>query len=74
MEYLNKKIPILKEQIKNIFLTNNIILQNEKIQLIPISFEYAEQIFQSFTPEITTYMSPAPAKKISETLEYIKKQ
>jgi hypothetical protein len=49
----------------------NIIIETERLLLIPITMEYAEEIFKEFTPEITTYMFPKSAENISETESFI---
>lgn len=33
-----------------------IIIETERLLLVPITMQYAEEIFKEFTPEITTYM------------------
>ena len=48
-----------------------VIVETPRLRLVPTSEKYAEDIFREFTPEITTYMYPKPAKKIGETLEFI---
>lgn len=50
---------------------NTITIETERLLLVPISLQYAEEIFKEFSPEITTYMSPKPAKDISETKQFI---
>jgi RimJ/RimL family protein N-acetyltransferase len=47
-------------------------IKSERLRLVPISLEYDRDIFQEFTPEITTYMFPKPAEDISETRAFIK--
>lgn len=49
----------------------NIIIETERLLLVPITMQYAEEIFKEFNREITTYMSPKPAKDISETKAFI---
>lgn len=49
-----------------------VLIESERLKLIPTSEEYAEDIFREFTEEITTYMYPKSAKKIDETLAFIK--
>jgi [ribosomal protein S5]-alanine N-acetyltransferase len=44
---------------------------SQNLCLLPLSMKYKEEIFQEFTPEITTYMYPRPPKNISETEEFI---
>jgi RimJ/RimL family protein N-acetyltransferase len=51
--------------------TSNITIETKNLCLKGISFEYKDQIFREFSPEITTYMYPKPASKIEETEEFI---
>ncbi len=46
-------------------------IETDRLQLVPISRDYAEDIFENFTSEITRYMFPKPAFRIGETLEFI---
>lgn len=46
-------------------------LVSERLILQPISMKYKEDVFREFTPEITVFMSPTPAKKIEETEAFI---
>jgi len=48
------------------------IITTERLKLAPVSDEYAGQIFKEFTAKVTTYMFPQPARKIEETLEFIR--
>jgi [ribosomal protein S5]-alanine N-acetyltransferase len=50
----------------------NVVIESERLKLIPTSEKYAEDIFKEFTKEITTFMYPKSAKKIDETLAFIK--
>lgn len=50
---------------------HTITIETERLLLVPITMQYAEEIFKEFTREITTYMSPKPAKDISETKAFI---
>lgn len=50
---------------------HKLTIETERLLLVPITMEYAEEIFKEFTPEITTYMWPKPAKHISETKQFI---
>ncbi len=49
----------------------SVIIETERLLLVPITMHYAEEIFNEFTREITTYMSPKPWKDISETQQFI---
>ncbi len=46
-------------------------IETNRLLLVPINRKYAEDIFRTFTAEITGYMYPRPATDISETLEFI---
>ncbi len=48
-----------------------LVIETERLLLVPITMQYAEEIFKEFNREITTYMSPKPAKDISETKAFI---
>ena len=50
-----------------------IIIETDRLDLKPISHDFAEDIFREFTPEITKYMYPKPKENIEETYEYIDK-
>jgi len=49
----------------------NITIETERLLLVPITMQYAEEIFKEFTPEITTYMFPKAAETIAETKNFI---
>lgn len=49
----------------------SIIIETERLILKPVQVSDAEAIFHFFTPNVTTYMYPAPAKTIDDTLQFI---
>jgi len=49
----------------------NFELKTQRLILKAISFEYLEDIFENFTPEITTFMYPKFPDKIKETAKFI---
>ena len=49
----------------------NVKLETKNLILTPIQLSDAEAIFHFFTAKVTTYMIPAPATKIDETLDFI---
>jgi chorismate synthase len=49
----------------------NFELSTQRLILKAINFDYLEDIFAEFTPEVTRFMFPKPADKISETAEFI---
>jgi len=51
---------------------SNITLKTDRIILRGISLSDIDDIFVSFTSEVTTYMYPAPAKERSETEVFVK--
>ncbi|MDR0860929.1 MAG: GNAT family N-acetyltransferase [Candidatus Peribacteria bacterium] len=42
-------------------------LETERMYLVPLEEKYAEDYFRELNAEITKYMTPSPAKDISET-------
>lgn len=50
----------------------NVRIESSRLQLIPITEEYAEEIFSCFDEEITRFMYPKPAEKIEETYQFIR--
>ena len=49
----------------------DIIIETDRLVLKPITLDFAKDIFNEFTIEITKYMYPKPAGKIEETKEFI---
>jgi len=56
------KQPIKRESFK---------IETDRLLLVPIKSDYAQDIFIEFDEEITKYMFPIPAKEISETMDFI---
>jgi [ribosomal protein S5]-alanine N-acetyltransferase len=50
----------------------NIIIESERLRLIPTSEKYAEEMFKEFTEEIAAFMHPKAPETINDTLEFIK--
>ena len=50
---------------------SDVVIDTERLRLVPISMDYAEVIFAEFTDEVTEFMYPRPAKEIEETREFI---
>ncbi|TPD56061.1 MAG: N-acetyltransferase [Thalassolituus maritimus] len=48
-------------------------ISGERVILMPVSEQFADDIFREFTAEITRFMMPPPASDISETLEFIQR-
>ncbi len=55
----------------SLFRCSEVEISAERIRLLPISEEYAREIFENFTSEVARYMSPQPAGCIEETLAFI---
>ena len=50
----------------------DIVIESERLRLLPTSEDYVEAVFAEFTPAITTYVYTAPASEIGETLEFLR--
>lgn len=50
---------------------NAVSIETEQLTLLPVTDDYAQDMFQEFTPEITRYMIPSSPKDISETKSFI---
>ncbi|OON94526.1 MAG: hypothetical protein ATN31_03105 [Candidatus Epulonipiscioides saccharophilum] len=48
-------------------------INTNRLKLVPINHKFEEDIFNNFTPEVTIYMTPTPAKNIQETRNIISK-
>jgi [ribosomal protein S5]-alanine N-acetyltransferase len=48
-----------------------VMIESERLELAPITLEYAQTIFEEFTSDVTHYMFPQPATDISETKAFI---
>lgn len=46
-------------------------IETERLKLVPISMQWKMDCFREFTPEITTYMHPAPSKDPSGVETFI---
>lgn len=53
---------------------SDFVLETERLRLIALNESYAEDIFANFNSEVTKYMFPRPAAKISETLDFVRGQ
>ena len=47
-------------------------ITSDRLILTPISLAYAADILQEFTPEVTRFMYPQPAKDLQETEKFIR--
>ena len=47
-------------------------IKTERLLLVPISKDYANDMYVNFNEKVTLYMSPCPAKNIKETNSVIK--
>lgn len=50
---------------------SNVIIETERLRLVPISPQYREESFREFTPEITRFMLPKSPDTIEETDAFI---
>jgi RimJ/RimL family protein N-acetyltransferase len=48
-----------------------VVIETDRLRLVPTSLKYAPEIFKEFTDEVTTYMYPRSARKIEETEAFI---
>ncbi|MBP9732101.1 MAG: GNAT family N-acetyltransferase [Candidatus Magasanikbacteria bacterium] len=51
---------------------SKITIETERLRLEPVSYQYREESFREFTPEITKFMFPKSPEKIEEVDEYLK--
>jgi ribosomal-protein-alanine N-acetyltransferase len=49
-----------------------VVIETERLKLVPASEAYAREIFENFTSEITTYMFPKPADTIDDTFAFLR--
>ena len=63
---------IFEQQLQTNHVLLNIEFFSDRLLLKSISLAYKQQIFDTFTEEITTYMYPRPAKNLIETASFIK--
>ena len=49
----------------------SLVIESERLRLVPISQKFARDIFHEFNHEITRYMIPQPAQNIEETRQFI---
>jgi [ribosomal protein S5]-alanine N-acetyltransferase len=47
-------------------------ITSDRLILAPLSLAYAAAIFQEFTPEVTRFMYPKPAKDLQETEKFVR--
>ncbi|MFA6486161.1 MAG: GNAT family N-acetyltransferase [Candidatus Magasanikbacteria bacterium] len=65
---------VLLEDIKKVLSpidTTGVVLETERLKLVPISMKHLEDIFKEFTSEITTHMFPQPSGNIEDTKKFI---
>ncbi len=51
----------------------DVVIESERLRLLPTDESYAPAIFETFTPEVTTYMFSRPPEHIDETLAFIRR-
>lgn len=52
-------------------ILKNLLIESERLKLIPTSEGYANDIFREFTDEITQFMYPRTSETIDDTLDFI---
>lgn len=50
---------------------NGVEICSERVRLIPITMDYAQDIFDHFTAEVTTYMYPKPSENLQSVNTFI---
>lgn len=68
-----RTVDILASPLDNIAMKMPEKIETERLILVPMSMEYAPDVFRELTPEIVKYMSPPSPKKIQETIDWIEK-
>ncbi len=51
---------------------SKVIIETERLRLVPVIPQYREEIFREFTTEITRFMFPKSPERIEETDEFIR--
>lgn len=59
-------------QTRSIIRFPSVTINGERVQLVPISDQYAETIFKEFTDEITQLMVPSTPTHIDQIYEFIR--
>lgn len=49
------------------------VIESDRLRLTPTAASDADAIFESFTADVARYMFPEPARRLEETLEFIRK-
>lgn len=49
----------------------SLVIETNRLKLVPVSLEYLDQIYIYFDAEVTKYMYPAPAKELSDSFPFI---
>jgi [ribosomal protein S5]-alanine N-acetyltransferase len=63
-----EKFKFITPQSEDLF---SIEIITDRLNLVPISLDREEEIFQEFTVEVTKYMFPDPAKNLEERRDFI---
>ena len=50
----------------------DVVIESQRLRLVPASETYAGAVFREFTAQITEFMFPKPAEEIEETLAFIR--
>ena len=51
----------------------NVVIETDRLKLVPTSPDFVDVIFKEFTAKITEFMTPKSPLVIKETLDFIKK-
>ncbi len=54
------------------FSLASVVIETERLRLVPIEEAHAPDIFREFTEDVTRYMFPKPAENLEETLSFIR--
>ena len=50
----------------------DVVIESERLRLVPTSEAYAQDVFETFTAAITTYMGPRPPKTIHDSIAFLR--
>ncbi len=53
------------------FSLASVVIETERLRLVPIEETHAPDIFREFTEDVTHYMFPKPAENLEETLSFL---
>ena len=50
----------------------DVVIESERLRLLPTSEAYAQDVFETFTAAITTYMGPRPPESIDDSIAFLR--